>query len=161
MIRLAVVTVLLAVAVVVVKRRQARATGTDVLRVASRTAISRGVMAAVIEVEQRRFLVTITPTSTTLVAELGPTGLPLTPAHALDAAFGPARPAAPTPDAAPLPVPAFASVTSAPVAPVPAAPATPAAAAAPAADGGFLDRLRARTVRAYDPELVAALRGER
>lgn len=176
MIRLAVVTVLLAVGVVVVKRRQSRATGGEALRVASRTAISRGVMAAVLEVEQRRFLVTITPTSTTLVAELGPTGAPIiTTLDDAGPTYGPLfapAPVAATAPAAPAvpPAPAMPPAAAVPAPPVtvPAALAAMPSVTAPVApaparvdDGGFLDRLRARTVRAYDPELVAALRGER
>ena len=71
MIRLAIVTAVLAVALVAVRRRGRRVGTSEALRVTSRTGISRGVMAAVLEVEQRRFLVTITASSTTLVAELG------------------------------------------------------------------------------------------
>ena len=73
-------------------------------------------MAAVLEVEQRRFLVTITPTSTTLVAELG----------------GPER--------------------------APAEPADDAAAPATTGDPTLLERLRVRTTRTYDPELLARMR---
>jgi hypothetical protein len=160
MIRLAIAIVILTAAIVVIRRKQRRTSGGDGLRVASRTGISRGVMAAVIEVEQRRFLVTITATSTTLVAELGPTGQPLTTPGRDDVADPsvsappalPIRPAGPAPVAAPVVAPVAAAVD---VAAVPAEPAT-----APAA-GTLLDRLRARTVRAYDPQLVAQLRAER
>ncbi len=156
MIRLAIATVILAVALVVVKRRQAKNPTGEVLRVASRTGISRGVMAAVLEVEQRRFLVTITPTSTTLVAELGPTGVPLMAAAALDigASHDVAFPVAPAP---PLPAGAVAPSLASPL----PAPAPDAGNTEASIDGGFLDRLRARTVRTYDAELVAAMRAER
>lgn len=142
MIRLAIATVVLLVALVVVKRRQHRSTGGDGLRITSRTGISRGVLAAVLEVEERRFLVTITATSTTLVAELG----------AGDAAGVVLSPAV-TPDLPPPSTTTLAALVG-PVPPVDEpvlATATPAAAGAEAT---FLERIRARTVRSYDSALA-------
>jgi hypothetical protein len=142
MIRLAVVTALLALALVVVKRRSGRAPVGDALRVTSRTGISRGVLAAVLEVEQRRFLVTITASSTTLVAELGHDGAPLP-----TGAAAPGETAEPAALAPPAPAPA-----GRPAAPAPLSPAEAGEASS------FLDKIRARTLRSYDPALVAELR---
>ena len=90
MIRLAIVTAVLVVALVVVRRRGRRTGPSETLRVTNRTGISRGVLAAVLEVEQRRFLVTITATSTTLVAELGTESVaPPVPAELTLATTGP------------------------------------------------------------------------
>ena len=127
MIRLAIVTAILVVALVVVKRRGGRTAPNETLRVTSRTGISRGVLAAVLEVEQRRFLVTITATSTTLVAELGtePTEMPT----------------------------ALTILTT--------GPAPSAVAVDLPADASFLDRIRARTQRTYDPALVGPAEGAR
>ena len=122
MIRLAIVTAVLAVALVLVRRRGRHSGVSEALRVTSRTGISRGVMAAVLEVEQRRFLVTITASSTTLVAELGHE--PMVSAAAV-----------------------LVDVTPAEVAPSAVDQALPA-------DATFLDRIRARTLRTFDPALV-------
>ena len=130
MIRLAIATVILAVALVLVRRRQRRSPGAETLRVTSRTGISRGVLAAVLEVEERRFLVTITASSTTLVAELG--SLPA-------AAFGPVPAAVPP------------ALAGAPTAVRPTAAHGPETADA----ASFLERIRARTVRTFDAELSA------
>lgn len=129
MIRLAIVTAVLVVALVVVKRRGRGAGPDEALRVTSRTGISRGVLAAVLEVEQRRFLVTITATSTTLVAELGN-----------ETAV----------------VPVLTDPTSAPPAPAP----TAVDLGLPA-DASFLERIRARTQRTYDPALAGSAEGGR
>ena len=131
MIRLAIVTAVLVVALVVVKRRGRRTGPSETLRVTSRTGISRGVLAAVLEVEQRRFLVTITATSTTLVAELG---------HEPAAAFA-------VDDVRVAP----AAITSAPSTTDLGLPA----------DATFLERIRARTQRTYDVALVGPAEGGR
>ena len=137
MTRLAIATVILAIALVVTRRKLKRRPGADTLRVTSRTSISRGVMAAVLETEDRRFLVTITASSTTVVAELGATEAPAfaavlaaalpqalaataptgstpasTPAAAPVAPTAPAAPA-PRPSAPPLHVPTFAEADAA------------------------------------------------
>lgn len=121
MTRLVIATVILAIALVVTKRKLRRRPGVATLRVTSRTAISRGVIAAVLETEDRRFLVTISGTSTTVVAELGTTTGPNP-----EPADFPAALAARLPDAASVPAPAPRPSTA-------AAPAAPVAAAAPAA----------------------------
>ncbi len=128
MTRLAIATVILAIALIVTRRKLKRRPGADTLRVTSRTSISRGVMAAVLETEDRRFLVTITASSTTVVAELGSSETPAFPA-ALAAALPPAL-AVPAPASAPAPAPSV--VTPAPTADAPMAPAAPAAPMAPA-----------------------------
>ena len=154
MIRLAIATVVLAVALVLVRRRQRRAPGSETLRVSSRTGISRGVLAAVLEVEERRFLVTITASSTTLVAELGsvpglapgsPSELPVPVAeHAVAEHTVTRRPVTERP------VAVGASVVSS------VAPAAGTSRTAETADAGsFLERIRARTVRTFDAELAA------
>jgi len=68
--RLVVAIVLLAVVGVITRRKVTTKTGGGSIRITARAGISRGAMAAVIEAEDRRFLVTITPSSTTVVAEL-------------------------------------------------------------------------------------------
>jgi hypothetical protein len=129
MTRLAIATVILAIALVVTRRKLKRRPGADTLRVTSRTSISRGVMAAVLETEDRRFLVTITASSTTVVAELGASEAPAFPA-ALAAALPQALAAQANTAAAPV---IAAQPPTAPTAPVtPVAPAAPAAAPAPA-----------------------------
>lgn len=142
MTRLVIATVILAIALFVTKRKLRRRPGAATLRVTSRTAISRGVIAAVLETEDRRFLVTISGTSTTVVAELGtvagastePADFPASLAARLpDVASVPApapRPAAtPTPVttvATPAPAVAAAVTASAPTAATaPTAPARP------------------------------------
>jgi hypothetical protein len=68
--RLVVAIVLLAVVGVITRRKVGKKIGGGSIRITARAGISRGAMAAVIEAEDRRFLVTITPSSTTVVAEL-------------------------------------------------------------------------------------------
>ena len=70
MTRLVVAIVLLAVVGVITRRKVGSKIGGGSIRITARAGISRGAMAAVIEAEDRRFLVTITPSSTTVVAEL-------------------------------------------------------------------------------------------
>ena len=70
MTRLVVAIVLLAVVGVITRRKVGSKVGGGSIRITARAGISRGAMAAVIEAEDRRFLVTITPSSTTVVAEL-------------------------------------------------------------------------------------------
>jgi flagellar biogenesis protein FliO len=92
MIRLLVVTLLLAAVAVAVKLRTRSASPTKAIRVTSRLGVGRGTMVAVVEVEGRRLLIGSAPNQVTLLAELssappagdpepalGPTPDPATP----------------------------------------------------------------------------------
>jgi flagellar biogenesis protein FliO len=71
-IRLGVAIAILAVVALVVRRAAKTKQAPDAVRVAARAGITRGTVAAVLEVDQRRWLVTVTGSATTVVAELDP-----------------------------------------------------------------------------------------
>jgi len=71
-IRLGAAIVILAVVALVVRRAAKTKQAPDAVRIAARAGITRGTLAAVLEVDHRRWLVTVTGSATTVVAELDP-----------------------------------------------------------------------------------------
>jgi hypothetical protein len=145
-IRLGVAIVILAVVALVVRRAAKTRQAPDAVRVAARTGITRGTVAAVLEVDQRRWLVTVTGSATTVVAELD------SHAQAHDAVDDDVAPPAAVERIVEPPIPTPATKAA-------RAPRREHHARPRRTRVGLIERARRRTMRCYDPD-VQAVGGE-